>query len=326
MKPAPQNRHGEVDFGSCSVELKKEGKVWVASCPSLDIHSQGATKDKARENLGEVIRLFIESCSSRGTLAEAIGNTELLTLCVSCHLAEKLNDPNFKKAYEREKAIIDKKVQASNGAEFSMIQLTAEGTKALFELMENPPEPSPALKKAMAEVNKKHKAGRLLKEEDKSGFFELVGRLRMSTDAVERRELKKQLAQMTFGDNKHIGSNFDEIEREKLRKQMKKASRDPLFMKDLDESIKAFEAPDTKKASKKAKKDAEDGKHPKGNFVEFMRKSPLYGVDIDLTREQTPVDVYDAVHTAGGSGHGKRVATGKAILKKQLAAKRKKWS
>ncbi len=28
-------------------------------------------------------------------------------------------------------------------------------------------------------------------------------------------------------------------------------------------------------------------KHPKGSFVDFMRKSPLYGVDIDLKREQT---------------------------------------
>jgi len=28
-------------------------------------------------------------------------------------------------------------------------------------------------------------------------------------------------------------------------------------------------------------------KHPRGSFVDFMRKSPLYGVDIDLKREQT---------------------------------------
>jgi prevent-host-death family protein len=28
-------------------------------------------------------------------------------------------------------------------------------------------------------------------------------------------------------------------------------------------------------------------KHPKGSFVDFMRKSPLVGVDIDLKREQT---------------------------------------
>jgi len=28
-------------------------------------------------------------------------------------------------------------------------------------------------------------------------------------------------------------------------------------------------------------------KHPKGSFVDFMRESPLYGVNVDFTREQT---------------------------------------
>lgn len=28
-------------------------------------------------------------------------------------------------------------------------------------------------------------------------------------------------------------------------------------------------------------------KHPKGSFVEFMRSSPLYGLDLDLKRKQT---------------------------------------
>jgi prevent-host-death family protein len=28
-------------------------------------------------------------------------------------------------------------------------------------------------------------------------------------------------------------------------------------------------------------------KHPKGSFVEFMRRSPFYGIDLDLKREQS---------------------------------------
>jgi prevent-host-death family protein len=28
-------------------------------------------------------------------------------------------------------------------------------------------------------------------------------------------------------------------------------------------------------------------KHPRGSFVEFMRHSPLYGLELDLKREQT---------------------------------------
>jgi antitoxin Phd len=34
-------------------------------------------------------------------------------------------------------------------------------------------------------------------------------------------------------------------------------------------------------------KEYERLKHPRGSFVEFMRRSPLYGVDLDLKREQT---------------------------------------
>lgn len=34
-------------------------------------------------------------------------------------------------------------------------------------------------------------------------------------------------------------------------------------------------------------KEYERLKHPRGSFVEFMRQSPLYGVDLDLKREQT---------------------------------------
>ena len=215
---ALQNRYVEIAFERYPIEVKKKGKLWIAGCPGLDIYSQGATKDKARETFDEAARLFIESCSSRGTLAEAIKDADPANLCVSCHLAEKLKDPKFKKAYEREKAITDKKVQASKGDEFSIgpIQLTAEGAKALFELMENPPKPSAALKKAMATVNKS-------------------------------------------------GSS---IEKEKLLKQMKKASQDPLFMKDLNESMKAFEAADTKKASKKAQRNI----HAGSNFDDFLKE------------------------------------------------------
>src|SRR5208283_3178790 len=43
-------------------------------------------------------------------------------------------------------------------------------------------------------------------------------------------------------------------------------------------------------------------------------------------RRKTAWEVYEAVHTAGGSGHGERVLTGKTIFGRQLEAKRKKWS
>ncbi|MBI3013711.1 MAG: type II toxin-antitoxin system Phd/YefM family antitoxin [Candidatus Tectomicrobia bacterium] len=34
-------------------------------------------------------------------------------------------------------------------------------------------------------------------------------------------------------------------------------------------------------------KEYERLKHPRGSFVKFMRRSPLYGVELNLKREQT---------------------------------------
>lgn len=36
-------------------------------------------------------------------------------------------------------------------------------------------------------------------------------------------------------------------------------------------------------------------KHPRGSFVEFMRHSPLYGLDLDLERRQTLTRKADVV-------------------------------
>jgi len=44
-------------------------KSWIlASCPILDMHSQGETEKKAKKNLEEALSLFFVSCFERGTL------------------------------------------------------------------------------------------------------------------------------------------------------------------------------------------------------------------------------------------------------------------
>ncbi len=54
------------------VRVKKEGRYWIASCPALDVHSQGGTKSKALENLREALELFLETCIEMGTLGEVL--------------------------------------------------------------------------------------------------------------------------------------------------------------------------------------------------------------------------------------------------------------
>lgn len=50
------------------IKVTKKRKWYLASCPILDVHSQGETEAKARKNLAEALSLFFISCFERGTL------------------------------------------------------------------------------------------------------------------------------------------------------------------------------------------------------------------------------------------------------------------
>ncbi len=54
--------------------MKEEGEWIIASCPPLDVHSQGSTEEEALANLSEALRFFIESCVRRGTLDQVLKN------------------------------------------------------------------------------------------------------------------------------------------------------------------------------------------------------------------------------------------------------------
>jgi predicted RNase H-like HicB family nuclease len=54
------------------VKFTKKRKWYVASCPVLNIVSQGETKKKARDNLFEALVLFLETCFDMGTLDDAL--------------------------------------------------------------------------------------------------------------------------------------------------------------------------------------------------------------------------------------------------------------
>jgi len=45
--------------------LGKEGDLYVALCPELDVASQGATVEEATANLKEAVKLFLESADPR---------------------------------------------------------------------------------------------------------------------------------------------------------------------------------------------------------------------------------------------------------------------
>jgi len=52
--------------------IKKEGVLFVSYCPVLDVWSQGETEQRAKENLAEAVRFFLEDCFNRGTLEKVL--------------------------------------------------------------------------------------------------------------------------------------------------------------------------------------------------------------------------------------------------------------
>jgi predicted RNase H-like HicB family nuclease len=52
--------------------IRKKGKWFISSCPLLDVHSQGHTRDEAERNLVDALASFLISCYERGTLGEVL--------------------------------------------------------------------------------------------------------------------------------------------------------------------------------------------------------------------------------------------------------------
>jgi predicted RNase H-like HicB family nuclease len=52
--------------------VRREGRHWSAGCPSINVYSQGATREEAQRCLQEAVELWFESCVERGTLEEAM--------------------------------------------------------------------------------------------------------------------------------------------------------------------------------------------------------------------------------------------------------------
>jgi predicted RNase H-like HicB family nuclease len=57
---------------SFDVQIHKEGDMFVAHAPRLDVSSCGYTEEEARQNIREAVRLFLETAARMGTLREIL--------------------------------------------------------------------------------------------------------------------------------------------------------------------------------------------------------------------------------------------------------------
>jgi len=59
---------------SVPVQIIKEGRVFVAFCPVLDIATQGNTFAEAQKMFQELVMIFIEEIDKMGTINKVLGS------------------------------------------------------------------------------------------------------------------------------------------------------------------------------------------------------------------------------------------------------------
>lgn len=61
-------------------KIRKKGKWFISSCPLLDVHSQGYTRDEAERNLIDALTSFLVSCYERGTLDSVLRESGVVSV------------------------------------------------------------------------------------------------------------------------------------------------------------------------------------------------------------------------------------------------------
>lgn len=70
-------------------QIFKDGKMYVAYAPELDLSSCATTKIKAQKNLLEAVRLFLEEAEKKGSLEQILKEAGFV------RRKEKLEGPKF---------------------------------------------------------------------------------------------------------------------------------------------------------------------------------------------------------------------------------------
>lgn len=82
-------------FAKLRAETEHKAKWVVASCPDLDVHSQGTTEEEAKKNLAEAISLFFISCFERGTLEAVLKECGFRPHLLHEPMQQQKDEPNM---------------------------------------------------------------------------------------------------------------------------------------------------------------------------------------------------------------------------------------
>jgi predicted RNase H-like HicB family nuclease len=77
-----------MDIISFSLLISKEGKWFVASCPMLDIATQGKTEEEVKENMVDLIEEYMEDQYTQKPDLETIMSTSVTITSVPVKIKE----------------------------------------------------------------------------------------------------------------------------------------------------------------------------------------------------------------------------------------------
>jgi len=80
---------------SVRIEIFKEGDVYVALSPELNVSSFGETAEDAKNSIKEAIEAFIEECRRMGTLEEVLEESGFLKTDDSWTLRKPVTEENI---------------------------------------------------------------------------------------------------------------------------------------------------------------------------------------------------------------------------------------
>ncbi len=75
--------------------IKKHDKYFIASCPVLDVNTQGKNITEAKRNLVDALQLFITSCFERNVLDDVLSEAGFKPISVTTHSKKKRLPQNY---------------------------------------------------------------------------------------------------------------------------------------------------------------------------------------------------------------------------------------
>jgi predicted RNase H-like HicB family nuclease len=86
----------EVNLGA--YVRRETSRRWIATCPQIDVVTQGASGEEAKACLQEAVELWFESCIERGVLDQALREANFRPSLLAAASSDHVSPHRFRKS------------------------------------------------------------------------------------------------------------------------------------------------------------------------------------------------------------------------------------